>query len=737
MNQDNGHPRPFHFVQNFLDFKRGVKLNSTTTDNRWFGIRKGALMAKYDSTSLRNVAIIGHGGTGKTSLCEALLFTAGKTDRPGRVDEGTSGMDYEPEEQKRHISISAATNYLDWNKHKINIIDTPGDSNFAFDTKSCLRIIDSAVVVIDAVGGVEFQTQKVWEYADEFNLPRIIFINRMDRERADFLKAVDSVKEKIGRKATPLFLPIGEEDSFKGIVDLLAMKAYLFDDPKGTHKAADIPAEMKSDAEQCRETMVEDIAECDETLMDKYLESGDLTPEELAAGLRKGIASRSLFPVICGSAAKNIGVSTLMDMIVQHLPSPADRGPVTGKKPGKEEMEQRRPEESEPFSAMVFKTIADPYAGRLTLFRVYSGTLSSEGSIYNASRKLTERFSNAFFLEGKNQKPAEILVPGDIAVLAKLKDTATGDTICNEKAPILFDKLAIPPSIMSFAIEPKSRGDEDKIVSSIHRLTEEDPTLNFRREEQTKEMILSGMGQIHIEVAVEKMKRKFGVEVNLKIPKVPYKETIKGKTNVQGRYKKQSGGRGQFGDCWLDIEPLPRSGGFEFVDKIVGGVIPQQYRPAVEKGIIEAMGEGVLAGYPIVDVKVILMDGSYHTVDSSEMAFKIAGSLGFKKGILACQPILLEPIVNIDIEIPDEYMGDVIGDLNSRRGRVLGMDTQGTNQIVKGQAPLAEILKYAPDLRSMTSGRGTFTYTHSHYEEVPPFIAEKITADYKAKKEEV
>ena len=694
-------------------------------------------MAKYESTALRNVAIIGHGGTGKTSLCEAFLFTAGKTDRPGRVDDGTSGMDYEPEEQKRRISISAATNFFDWNKHKINIVDTPGDSNFAFDTKSCLRVIDSAVIVIDAVGGVEFQTQKVWEYADEFKLPRILFINRMDRERADFLKAVESVKDKIGRKATPLFLPIGKEDGFKGIVDLLAMKAYLFDDPKGNYKSAEIPAEMKSDAEQCRETLIEDIAECDEALMDKYLESGELTPDELNTGLRGGIASGSLFPVVCGSAVKNIGVATLMDMIIHYFPSPVDRGAATGKKPGKDETEQRRPEESEPFSAMVFKTIADPYAGRLTLFRVYSGTLSTEGSIYNASRKQSERFSNAFFLEGKNQKPAEILVPGDIAVLAKLKDTATGDTICNEKAPILFDKLEIPPPIMSFAIEPKSRGDEDKIVSSIHRLTEEDPTLNFRREEQTKEMILSGMGQIHIEVAVEKMKRKFGVEVNLKIPKVPYKETIKGKTNVQGRYKKQSGGRGQFGDCWLDIEPLPRGGGFEFVDKIVGGVIPQQYRPAVEKGIVEAMGEGVVAGYPIVDVKVTLMDGSYHTVDSSEMAFKIAGSLGFKKGILACQPTLLEPIVNIDIEIPDEYMGDVIGDLNSRRGRVLGMDTRGTNQIVKGQAPLAEILKYAPDLRSMTSGRGTFTYTHSHYEEVPPFIAEKIIADYKAKKEEV
>ena len=693
-------------------------------------------MAKYDSKSLRNVTIIGHGGTGKTSLCESFLYIAGKSDRPGRVDDGTSCMDYEPEEQKRHISISAATNFFEWDKHKINIIDTPGDSNFAYDTKSCLRITDSAIVVIDAVGGVEFQTQKVWEYADEFNLPRIIYINRMDRERADFFKTMDSIKEKLGKKATTLFLPLGKEDNFKGIVDLLSMKAYIFDDPKGGYKTIDIPGDMTDQTKSYRETMVEDIAECDEILMDKYLESGELSLEEIKAGLRKGVVSGALLPVICGSATKNIGLAPLMDMIVQVMPSPVDRGPVQGKKPGTDNVEERPPEETAPFAAMVFKTIADPYAGRLTLFRVYSGTLSTAGAIYDSSRKLSERFSNIFFLEGKTQKPAESLVPGDIAAVAKLKETATGDTICNEKAPIVFDKLAPLPTVMSFAIEPKSRGDEEKIVSSMHRLTEEDPTLTFHRNDQTREMILSGTGQIHIEVAVEKMKRKFGVEVNLNIPKVPYKETIKAKTNVQGRYKKQSGGRGQFGDCWLDIEPLPRSGGFEFVDKIVGGVIPGQYRPAVEKGIVEAMEEGVLAGYPMVDLKVLLVDGSFHAVDSSEMAFKIAGSMGFKKGVLACQPTLLEPIVNIDIEIPDEYLGDVIGDLNSRRGRVQGMDTKGTHQIVKGQVPLAEILKYAPDLRSMTSGRGTFTYTHSHYDEVPPFIAEKIIAAYKAKKEE-
>jgi len=688
-------------------------------------------MAKFESNALRNVAIVGHGATGKTTLCESFLHIAGKTDRPGRVDEGASSMDFEPEEQKRRISISAATNFFEWDKHKITILDTPGDSNFAYDTRNCLRIADGVIIVIDAVGGVEFQTEKVWEYANEYKLPRIIFINRMDRERADFAKSVESVMNRMGKKATPIFLPIGAEDSFKGVIDLIQKKALIFDDLKGAYKLTDIPPDMVDMVEKFRENMVEDIAESDEALMDKYLDTGELSDEELKAGLRKSVISGSLIPVACGSALKNIGITSLIDLIIRALPSPLDRGPVSGKKPGADDTETRNPEESAPFSAIVFKTIADPYAGRLTLFRVFSGTVNADSTFYNSKRKITERFGNIFFLEGKNQKPVESLVPGDIAAVAKLKETATGDTVCNEKSPIIFEKVVPPPPIMSFAVTPKSRGDEEKIVSSINRIIEEDPTLTFHRDEQTKEMILSGMGQVHIEVSVEKMKRKFGVEVTLKTPKVPYKETIKGKTNIQGKYKKQSGGRGQFGDCWLDIEPLPRGGGFEFVDKIVGGVIPQQYRPAVEKGIVEAMGEGVVAGYPVVDVKVSLVDGSYHTVDSSEMAFKIAGSLGFKKGVLSCQPILLEPIVNIDIEIPDEYMGDVIGDLNGRRGKVLGMESKGINRIIKGQVPLAEILRYAPDLRSMTSGRGTFTYQHSHYEEVPSFIAEKVIAESK------
>jgi elongation factor G len=693
--------------------------------------QKGAFMSKYESKSIRNLAVIGHGGTGKTSFCESIFYISGKTDRPGRVDEGTSCMDYEPEEQKRHISISAATNHIDWDKHRINIIDTPGDSNFAFDTKSCLRVVDAAVVLVDAVGGVEFQTEKVWEFADEFHLPRLMFVSRMDRERADFEKSVQSIRDRLGRKVTVCFLPIGAENAFSGVVDLTSMKAFTYDDQKKTSKTIDIPADMAESVKKYRDILIEDIAETNDELMNQYLEEGELSPEDLQAGLRKGIVSGALVPVACGSSTKNLGIHPLLDIIVRHFPSPIDRGSVSGTKPGADGEETRMPEESAPFSALVFKTIADPYAGRLTLFRVYSGTLRADQGLFNASRKTTERIGSLFFLEGKTQKPVEDLIPGDIAAIAKLKETATGDTLCAEKSPILYAKVEPPPAIISFAVEAKTRGDEDKLVSSIHRVIDEDPTLVFHRDDQTREMILSGLGQVHIEVVIEKMRRKFGLEVNLKTPKVPYKETIKGKTTVQGRYKKQSGGRGQFGDTWLDIEPLPRGGGFEFVDRIVGGVIPGQYRPAVEKGIVEAMAEGVVAGYPVVDLRVSLTDGSYHTVDSSEMAFKIAGSLGFKKGILECQPILLEPIVNISIEIPDEYMGDVIGDLNSRRGRVLGMDSQGHHQIIKGQVPLAEILKYAPDLRSMTSGRGTFTYAHSHYEEVPSYIAEKIIAESK------
>ena len=686
------------------------------------------------SDSIRNVAFIGHGGTGKTSFCESLLFISGKSDKLGKVDNGTSSLDFEPEEHKRHISIGSAVSFLEWQKHRINIIDTPGDSNFAVDAKNSIRVADGAVVLIDAVGGVEFQTEKVWEYTDSLSIPRLILINKMDRERADFFKAVDSIKDRLGKKGTVCFLPIGSEETFEGIIDLLNMKAVVYDDSQKKFSKKDIPDELRADAEKYRETMIEDIAECDETLMDKYLEEGELSLEDARKGLRKGVMACELFPVTCGSAIKVMGAEILMNMIAECLPSPVDRGAVAGKKPDSDESVSRNPVESDPFSAFVFKTIADPYAGKLTLFRIFSGTLSSEYVFYNPSKGSSEKCGNIFFLEGKQQKPAGTLIPGDIAAVAKLKDTATGDTICDEKAPVVYERVPPVNPVTSYAVEPKSKGDEEKITSSLNRLVEEDSTLAVHRDDQTKEIILSGVGQVHIDVTVEKLKRKFGVDINLKQPKVPYRETIKGRTQVQGRYKKQSGGRGQYGDTWLDIEPLPRGEGFEYVDKIVGGVIPRQYIPAVEKGIVGAMEEGILAGYPIVDVRVSLYDGSFHNVDSSEMAFKIAGSMGFKKGFQQCQPTLLEPIVDIVIEVPDDYMGDVIGDLNSRRGKVLGMDKKGLNQLIMGQVPLSEILNYAGDLTSITSGRATFSYKISHYDEVPAHLQEKIIAE--AKKEE-
>ncbi|MBN1828278.1 MAG: elongation factor G [Deltaproteobacteria bacterium] len=693
-------------------------------------------MAKYESSSLRNVVFIGHGGTGKTSLCETLLFVSGKTEKLGRVDDGSSSLDFEPEEQKRKISISSTITFCPWEKHKINLLDTPGDANFAFDTRNSIRVADAAVVLVDAVGGVEFQTQKVWSFCDDISLPRMIYVSRMDRERADFKKAIQSISDKLGQKTTVIAMPMGNEASFMGVADLISMKMLTFDESKKKTMKEEIPSEFINDAKKLRETLIEDIAECDETLMEKYLDAGELSNDDITAGLRRGILSGDIIPVTCGAAAKNIGTALLLNLIVDYLPSPHDRGASRGKNPKTGEPEERLPLEDAPFSAMVFKTIADPYAGKLTLFRVYSGTLKSDFTFYNSVKDSSERCGNIFFLEGKTQRPSEQLVPGDIAAMAKLKEVSTGDTICDGKNPIIYERVTPLHALISYAVQPKAKGDEEKIASSLQRLIEEDPTITLKRDEQTREFILSGVGQVHVDVTVEKLRRKFSVEVELKLPKVPYKETIKGRTTIQGRYKKQSGGRGQFGDTWLEIEPLPRGGGFVYEDRIVGGVVPRQYIPAVEKGIVEAMVEGVIAGYPMVDIKVGLYDGSYHTVDSSEMAFKIAGSLGFKKGVLLCQPTLLEPIANIAIEIPDEYMGDVIGDLNSRRGRVLGMDKVGPNQLIKGQVPLSEILSYAQDLTSITSGRGTFSYEISHYDEVPAHLQEKIAlAAQKAKEE--
>lgn len=684
---------------------------------------------------LRNIALVSHGGAGKTSLAEAMLFKSGTTNRLGRVEDGNTAMDFEPEELKRQASISSAFHQIEWKKHTVNLIDTPGDQNFFTDTRFCAQAADGVVVVIDAVDGVKVQTELAWEFVKEFNQPAIIFINKLDRERADFRRTLeDAVGTLEDPKPIIAQIPIGIEDDFKGVVDLVRMKAYLYDE-SGNVTEGDIPADMQDEIESEREAFVENVAEADDALIEKYLEGESLSDADINAALRKGILSRTFTPVLCGSATRTIGVDLLLDFLITGMPSPGDRGARVGTDPGGSESIERLPDPEAPFSAFVFKTVADPYAGRLTLFRVVSGKLGSDGTFYNVNKETKERFTQLLQLAGKEQKPAQGAGPGAIVAVAKLKETATGDTLCADGAKIRYETVEPMPALITYALVPKSQGDEDKIFGSLSKLLEEDAALRLDRNSETKEILLSGMGQVHIEVTIEKLKRKFNVEVDLNIPKVPYRETIKKKVRVQGRHKKQTGGHGQFGDCWIQMEPLPRGQGFEFVDAIVGGVIPKTYIPAVEKGILESCRRGVLAGFPCIDFKVTLDDGSFHAVDSSEMAFKIAGSLAFKKAALEAQPTLLEPIMEITIITPDEYMGDIMGDLNGRRGRVLGMDNKGKNQVIKANVPMAEFLTYAPDLRSMTGGRGIFTMAFSHYDEVPAQLAQKIVEETKAKQE--
>ena len=687
-------------------------------------------MGKYDTAKVRNLGVIAHGGAGKTSLVEAILYNGGVTDRLGRVDDGSSCMDYEPEEVKRNITIGASIANCEWQGHQLQIVDTPGYANFLHDTRNCLRAVDGAVLLVSAISGVKAQTQKIWEWCKEFGVPAIAFVNKMDRERADFNMAVASMADSLEIPAVVVTLPIGSEDDFQGVIDLVTMKAHLFKgDGTGETEIADIPGELLDEAETQRVMLMEAVAETEDELMEKYLEEETLTDDELLQGLRGGTLAGHFMPVLAGSATRNFGVGQLTDYVNLCLPSPVDRGSLTGTNPKSEELEERQPAEDQPFSALVFKTISDPYTGKLTLFRVYSGALKSDGNFYNANKEVVERVGQIFSLNGKQQTPVSVAETGDIVAVAKLKETTTGDTLCDGAKPIQYDFPEPIKPVISFALETAGKGDEDKIHGALQKLVEEDPTLQVQRDEETKELILSGMGQIHIEVTAEKLKRKFNVEVLLKVPKVPYRETIRGKTQLQSKYKKQSGGRGQYADVWLEIEPLPRGSGFEFVDKIVGGVVPRQYIPAVEKGIIEASQKGVLAGYPTVDFKATLYDGSYHSVDSSEMAFKIAGSMGFKKGVEQAKPVLLEPIVQMEITVPDDCVGDVIGDMNSRRGKVLGMEPKSGNQVVAAQVPLSEVLKYAPELRSMTSDRGMFAMEFSHYEEVPSQNMDKLLAE--------
>jgi len=683
---------------------------------------------------LRNIAFVAHGSAGKTSLAEVMLFNTGVTNRLGCVDDENTLMDFEPEELKRHISLSSAFHQYSWKKHTISLIDTPGDQNFFSDTRLCMQAADGIVVVIDAVDGVKVQTEQAWDFIAEFNLPSVIFINKLDRERSDFYRTFKDAAECFKPKPIITQLPIGSEGGFKGVIDLISMKAFTYD-TKGKATKIDIPNDMQDQVEEEREALVENVIESDDKLLEQYLEGESLSDDEIINVLRKGTLTRAFVPVLCGSATKNIGIDLLQDFFVNCMPSPLDRDPwIVADDTGETQIECTADPDA-PFYGFVFKTVADPFAGRLSIFRVVSGTLGADGTFYNVNKDKNERYNQLLRLAGKEQKQINKAGPGSIVAVAKLKETTTGDTLCNESRKIKF-KCAEPlPDLISFALEPKSKGDEDKIFTSLSKLLEEDVALKVTRNAETKQILLSGLGQIHIEVTIEKLKRKFNVDVRLNAPKIPYKETVTKTVRVQGRHKKQTGGHGQFGDCWIRIDPLPRGKGFEFVNKIVGGAIPRQYIPAVEKGIIESCRKGVLGGFPCIDFQVTLDDGSFHAVDSSEMAFKIAGSLAFRKAAAEAGPVLLEPIMNISITTPDEYMGDIMGDLNSRRGRVLGMDSKGKNQVIKANVPMVEFLTYAPELRSITGGRGIFTMEFSHYDEVPAQISQKLLEEINKDKE--
>jgi elongation factor G len=695
-------------------------------------------MKRFELSHIRNIGTFGHGGEGKTSLVEAILFDTGENNRLGRVDDGSSLMDFEPEEINRKISISASLSHFEWDKHQFHIIDTPGYANFIAEAKASMRVVDGAIIVIGGNSEVKVQTETVWGYANEFQVPRILYVSKMDVERADFLKVVEEMKRTFpSQPVVPVQLPIGGEGSFKGGVDLIQKKAFLYrDDGSGQFEIKDVPSEMEAEVDRLREKLIETVVEMDDLLMEKYLEAGEVSIEEIVRCLRKGTMERKLVPALCGSSIRNIGVQPLLDLAISCFPSPLERGSVQGRHAKTEDPETREPKEDAPFSAFIFKTIADPFAGKLSLFRVYSGTVNADSTLYNSKKDVKERIGQIFLLEGKKQKPIGFASVGDIVAVAKLKETTTGDTFSDEKKPIVFEETKLPLPVISYALKPRSKGDEEKITASLARIHEEDLTMMVGRDEQTGEILLSGVGQIHVEVIVEKLKRKFGVEVNLSVPKVPYRETIRGsKTGVIYRHKKQTGGRGQFAEVHFDVSALPRGSGFEFENALTGMNVPRNFVPAVEKGIAEAMQSGVLAGFPVVDVKVRFYDGKSHEVDSSEMAFKIAAIMAFKKGVQEANPVLLEPIMRVEVTAPDENIGDVIGDLNSRRGRVLRVDAKGNYQVIEGNVPMSEMLKYAPDLNSKTGGRGTFTMEFSHYEEVPSQLSEKIIAQLKKDRE--
>jgi elongation factor G len=691
-------------------------------------------MAVEEIGRLRTIALVGQGGAGKTQLADAMLFTAGATTRLGRPDDGTAVMDFEPEEVNHQVSISSAFHHFNWKRTEVIVGDTPGYGVFLSDAVYTLRAVDAAVLCVSPGGDTKVESEKIWSALGELSLPRIAFVSRLDRERTSFANAMNDLDKVLGAKPVALTIPIGEELGLKGVIDVLAMRALTYADTSGKAREEEPGGELKAAAEAARTALCEAVAETDDALLEKYLEQGALGDDELLVALRAAVLAGKLTPVLCGSGAKNIGVGPLLDTITALLPAPNERPSAKGAKPSGEE-DERAPNPDAPFSALVFKTLIDPFAGKLSIFRVVSGRAQSDATVYNSLRESKERFGQLLRLEGKKQSPLAAALPGEIVAVAKLKDTTTGDTLCDEKAPIIFPPPPKVHAVISFAIRPKSKGDEEKASTALAKLVEEDPALEMHRDLQTNEILLSGAGQLHIEVTVEKLKRKFGVEVELQSPKVPYRETIRARAEAQGKYKRQSGGRGQYGDCWLRVEPLQRGAGFEFVDAIVGGVIPRQYIPSVEKGLRNTLNEGFLAGFPVADLRVTVFDGSYHEVDSSDMAFQIAASMGIKAALEKAKPVILEPIMAVEVACPDECMGDVIGDLNARRGKVLGMDRRGQSQIIKALVPMSEMLRYAPDLRSITSGRGSFEQRFSHYEETPPHIAEKVIKEAHAARE--
>jgi len=689
-------------------------------------------MKVYDAASIRNVALVGHTGSGKTQLASAMLSDAGMVNRFGKVDEGTTVTDFDEEEIARKHTLSASLAFVEWNKQKINLIDTPGMGNFLSDARAALVVADAALVVVDAVGGVMVQTEKVWAAAEEINLPRLVVVNRLDRERASLDRTLASLRESCSRAVVPIQVPIGQEKSFKGVVDLVTKKAYLFQtDESGKFAEAPVPADLASAVDAQREALIEMVAEADEKLMEKFFEAGTLSDEELVAGLRSATIAGKVFPLVCTSAL-NIGVQQLLDAILAYLPSPADR-PFKGLDKTGNEVEKRADDKATP-SAFVWKTIADPFAGRITMFRVVTGVLKSDATILNKTKDSPERLGTLQLLQGKTQTAIPEIKAGDLGSVAKLKDTVTGNTLGEKNDSTTYPPLKFPEPVLSYAIEPKTRGDEDKISTAMHRLIEEDPSIAYSRDPQTKELLLAGQGQLHIEVTVAKLKRRFGVDVNLKPPRIPYRETIKASTEAHGRHKKQTGGHGQFGDCKIKVEPLARGADFEFVDDIFGGSIPRQFIPAVEKGIQDARTRGYLAGFPMVDFRVTVYDGSYHDVDSNELSFKLAGSLAFKDAMTRARPTILEPVMNVEVYAPSDFAGDLMGDLNGRRGRIGGMGTRGATTIIKAQVPMSEMLTYEQHLTSATGGRGSYHMEYSHYDEVPSHLQTKIIAAAKAER---